>query len=196
MRVLLQAQRSRPALPWVDHADAGGGRTVADRGVELAARCADGASRWATDTARDKIYELGIRADEFPHDHRPPGFTLWPGALDYAAYRPGIPVEAVALLTETVASKQHRALLDLGSGTGQVRLALQQAVTENCTSRLTGRDVHVAHWRDAATACQRSVEAVEGFPFGAGSGAETMSRAGAADRGLDDSAVTDGCPGH
>ncbi|MET7489369.1 class I SAM-dependent methyltransferase [Streptomyces sp. NPDC005538] len=48
----------------------------------------------------------------------------------YAAYRPGIPAEAVALLTETVAGKQHRALLDLGSGTGQVPLALQQAVTE------------------------------------------------------------------
>lgn len=60
-------------------------------------------------------------------------------------------------------------------------------------SRLAGQDVHVAHWSDAATACQRSVE---GFPFGAGSGAETMSRAGAADRGLDDSAVTDGCPGN
>ncbi|MFB9535128.1 MULTISPECIES: HAD family hydrolase [Streptomyces] len=29
--------------------------------------------------------ELGIRADAFPHDHRPPSFTLWPGALEAVA---------------------------------------------------------------------------------------------------------------
>ncbi|MFF1714392.1 class I SAM-dependent methyltransferase [Streptomyces sp. NPDC058268] len=48
----------------------------------------------------------------------------------YAAYRPGIPSEAVDLLTEAVTGKQHRVLLDLGSGTGQVPLALHRAVTE------------------------------------------------------------------
>lgn len=29
--------------------------------------------------------ELGIPADAFPHDHRPPVFTLWPGALEAVA---------------------------------------------------------------------------------------------------------------
>lgn len=48
----------------------------------------------------------------------------------YAAYRPGIPGEAVDLLTEAMAGKQHPVLLDLGSGTGQVPLALHQAVSE------------------------------------------------------------------
>ncbi|MFD4337840.1 class I SAM-dependent methyltransferase [Streptomyces anulatus] len=48
----------------------------------------------------------------------------------YAAYRPGIPQEAVELLAQRVAGKQHRALLDLGSGTGQVPLALARKVTE------------------------------------------------------------------
>ncbi|MFE6101277.1 class I SAM-dependent methyltransferase [Streptomyces laurentii] len=48
----------------------------------------------------------------------------------YAAYRPGIPGAAVTLLTDTLEGKEHRALLDLGSGTGQVPLALHQAVTE------------------------------------------------------------------
>ncbi|MFD4950484.1 class I SAM-dependent methyltransferase [Streptomyces sp. NPDC058451] len=48
----------------------------------------------------------------------------------YAAYRPGIPKEAVELLARRVASKEHRALLDLGSGTGQVPLALAGKMTE------------------------------------------------------------------
>ncbi|MFF1714393.1 HAD family hydrolase [Streptomyces sp. NPDC058268] len=29
--------------------------------------------------------ELGILADDFPHGHRPPGFTLWPGAREAVA---------------------------------------------------------------------------------------------------------------
>ncbi|WP_329612567.1 class I SAM-dependent methyltransferase [Streptomyces brevispora] len=48
----------------------------------------------------------------------------------YAAYRPGIPKEAVELLAQRVAGKEHRALLDLGSGTGQVPLALAGKMTE------------------------------------------------------------------
>ncbi|WP_371665833.1 class I SAM-dependent methyltransferase [Streptomyces sp. NBC_01241] len=48
----------------------------------------------------------------------------------YAAYRPGIPQEAVELLAQRVAGKEHRALLDLGSGTGQVPLALAERMTE------------------------------------------------------------------
>ncbi|MGW0937778.1 class I SAM-dependent methyltransferase [Streptomyces sp. NPDC002666] len=48
----------------------------------------------------------------------------------YAAYRPGIPKEAVELLARRVAGKDHRVLLDLGSGTGQVPLALAGTVTE------------------------------------------------------------------
>ncbi|MET8127491.1 class I SAM-dependent methyltransferase [Streptomyces sp. NPDC005231] len=48
----------------------------------------------------------------------------------YAAYRPGIPEEAVELLAQRVAGKEHRALLDLGSGTGQVPLALAGKMTE------------------------------------------------------------------
>ncbi|WP_371632152.1 class I SAM-dependent methyltransferase [Streptomyces sp. NBC_01259] len=48
----------------------------------------------------------------------------------YAAYRPGIPKEAVELLARRVVGKRQRALLDLGSGTGQVPLALAGEVTE------------------------------------------------------------------
>ncbi|THC52495.1 class I SAM-dependent methyltransferase [Streptomyces sp. A1499] len=48
----------------------------------------------------------------------------------YAAYRPGIPKKAVELLARRVADKEHRVLLDLGSGTGQVPLALAGEVTE------------------------------------------------------------------
>ncbi|MEU5632225.1 class I SAM-dependent methyltransferase [Streptomyces rishiriensis] len=48
----------------------------------------------------------------------------------YAAYRPGIPEAAVCLLRQTVASKQHPVLLDLGSGTGQVPAALHAAFAE------------------------------------------------------------------
>lgn len=48
----------------------------------------------------------------------------------YAAHRPGIPKEAVELLARRVAGKGHRALLDLGAGTGQVPLALAGTMTE------------------------------------------------------------------
>ncbi|MFI5804448.1 class I SAM-dependent methyltransferase [Streptomyces sp. NPDC051561] len=48
----------------------------------------------------------------------------------YATYRPGIPAEAVSLLTEAVSAAPHPVLLDLGAGTGQVALALHQAVAE------------------------------------------------------------------
>ncbi|MGW2088940.1 class I SAM-dependent methyltransferase [Streptomyces sp. NPDC001880] len=48
----------------------------------------------------------------------------------YATYRPGIPEEAVALLAQRVADKERCVLLDLGSGTGQVPLALAGKVTE------------------------------------------------------------------
>lgn len=48
----------------------------------------------------------------------------------YAAYRPGIPKGAVELLAPRVAGKKHRTLLDLGSGTGQVPLALAEEMTE------------------------------------------------------------------
>ncbi|MER5490539.1 class I SAM-dependent methyltransferase [Streptomyces sp. NPDC002490] len=42
----------------------------------------------------------------------------------YAAYRPGLPAEAVELLALRLTGREHAALLDLGSGTGQVPLAL------------------------------------------------------------------------
>ncbi|MGC4950094.1 class I SAM-dependent methyltransferase [Streptomyces sp. DT224] len=48
----------------------------------------------------------------------------------YAVYRPGIPKEAVDLLAQRMAGQGRRALLDLGSGTGQVPLALADEVTE------------------------------------------------------------------
>ncbi|MFQ6197095.1 class I SAM-dependent methyltransferase [Streptomyces sp. NPDC000405] len=48
----------------------------------------------------------------------------------YAAYRPGIPEEAVSLLTSTVHDIASPTLLDLGSGTGQVPLALREAFAE------------------------------------------------------------------
>lgn len=48
----------------------------------------------------------------------------------YAAYRPGIPRAAVELLARRVAGQEDRALLDLGSGTGQVPLALAGTTSE------------------------------------------------------------------
>ncbi|MFD7862244.1 class I SAM-dependent methyltransferase [Streptomyces sp. NPDC059783] len=48
----------------------------------------------------------------------------------YAAYRPGIPQEAIDLIAGRVAGKERPALLDLGSGTGQVPLALAGKITE------------------------------------------------------------------
>ncbi|MDT0407798.1 MULTISPECIES: class I SAM-dependent methyltransferase [Streptomyces] len=48
----------------------------------------------------------------------------------YATYRPGLPDEAVDLLTQRVDGKKHGILLDLGSGTGQVPLALSGKVAE------------------------------------------------------------------
>ncbi|KAB7835776.1 class I SAM-dependent methyltransferase [Streptomyces mobaraensis] len=48
----------------------------------------------------------------------------------YAAYRPGIPQQAVSLLTGTVRGIASPTLLDLGSGTGQVPLALHSAFAE------------------------------------------------------------------
>ncbi|MGW5688894.1 class I SAM-dependent methyltransferase [Nonomuraea sp. NPDC003754] len=49
----------------------------------------------------------------------------------YRLYRPGIPVEAVQLLTaEADRVAPARRLLDLGTGTGQVPAALHQAFTE------------------------------------------------------------------
>ncbi|MFJ8980152.1 class I SAM-dependent methyltransferase [Streptomyces sp. NPDC102282] len=48
----------------------------------------------------------------------------------YAAYRPGIPKEAVELLARRMSGNEHRTLLDLGSGTGQVPLALAGTMTE------------------------------------------------------------------
>lgn len=48
----------------------------------------------------------------------------------YAAFRPGIPDAAVRLLTKTVADRHHPVLLDMGSGTGQVPVALHQAFAE------------------------------------------------------------------
>jgi SAM-dependent methyltransferase len=49
-------------------------------------------------------------------------------AADYARHRPGIPPEAVSLLVDTVRDADRPALLDLGSGTGQVPAASLPAV--------------------------------------------------------------------
>ncbi|MFF3785746.1 class I SAM-dependent methyltransferase [Streptomyces sp. NPDC001933] len=54
--------------------------------------------------------------------------TLFDSAADYARYRPGIPDEAVRLLTESLDGFDRPTLLDLGSGTGQVPAALLPAV--------------------------------------------------------------------
>ncbi|MEV1040471.1 class I SAM-dependent methyltransferase [Streptomyces sp. NPDC050204] len=48
----------------------------------------------------------------------------------YRTYRPGIPDPAVRLLTRAVAGRTDPVLLDLGSGTGQVPLALHEVFTE------------------------------------------------------------------
>ncbi|MFC7983366.1 class I SAM-dependent methyltransferase [Streptomyces sp. NPDC057336] len=49
-------------------------------------------------------------------------------AADYARHRPGIPPEVVSLLADTMRDADRPALLDLGSGTGQVPAALLPAV--------------------------------------------------------------------
>ncbi|MFD3996131.1 hypothetical protein [Streptomyces sp. NPDC058583] len=51
-------------------------------------------------------------------------------AADYARYRPGIPEEAVRLLAETLEGIRRPALLDLGTGTGQVPAALLPAAPQ------------------------------------------------------------------
>ncbi|MFD7623915.1 class I SAM-dependent methyltransferase [Streptomyces sp. NPDC059802] len=54
--------------------------------------------------------------------------TLFDSAADYARYRPGIPDEAVRILSESLDGFDRPTLLDLGSGTGQVPVALLPAV--------------------------------------------------------------------
>lgn len=49
-------------------------------------------------------------------------------ATDYACYRPGLPDKAVRLLADTLHGHPDPTLLDLGTGTGQVPLALLAAV--------------------------------------------------------------------
>lgn len=49
-------------------------------------------------------------------------------AASYAHYRPGLPDEAVGLLADTLRERPAPTLLDLGTGTGQVPLALLAAV--------------------------------------------------------------------
>ncbi|MFB8310169.1 class I SAM-dependent methyltransferase [Streptomyces sp. NPDC055961] len=61
-----------------------------------------------------------------PHNEPKELFTST--AADYARHRPGIPPEAVALLADTMRRADRPALLDLGSGTGQVPAALLPAV--------------------------------------------------------------------
>jgi len=67
-------------------------------------------------------------------DDRVPGRPIEGGAIfagtadDYARYRPGLPGAAVRLLAESLRERPAPALLDLGTGTGQVPLALLQAV--------------------------------------------------------------------
>jgi len=56
--------------------------------------------------------------------------TVFQGAASaYPAYRPGLPDDVSALLASTVRDVPWPALLDLGSGTGQVRLALHSRVS-------------------------------------------------------------------
>jgi ubiquinone/menaquinone biosynthesis C-methylase UbiE len=49
-------------------------------------------------------------------------------AADYARYRPGVPETAVRLLADALRGRPAPVLLDLGTGTGQVPLALWSAV--------------------------------------------------------------------
>ncbi|MGW7304066.1 class I SAM-dependent methyltransferase [Streptomyces sp. NPDC054835] len=48
----------------------------------------------------------------------------------YGPYRPGVPEQAARLLAQRANGKPDRILLDLGSGTGQVPLALAEQVTQ------------------------------------------------------------------
>lgn len=57
-------------------------------------------------------------------DHQNPAPVFGAAAPEYARYRPGIPAEAVRLLAQTLAGVAEPVLLDLGTGTGQVPLAL------------------------------------------------------------------------
>ncbi|WP_329453374.1 class I SAM-dependent methyltransferase (plasmid) [Streptomyces sp. NBC_01724] len=49
-------------------------------------------------------------------------------AADYARYRPGVPDAAIRLLADTLRGRPAPAVLDLGTGTGQVPLALLTAL--------------------------------------------------------------------
>lgn len=57
----------------------------------------------------------------------PQGELFDRAAAEYARYRPGIPGEAVRLLAGTLADVPEPTVVDLGSGTGQVPLALLPA---------------------------------------------------------------------
>ncbi|MEV7907223.1 hypothetical protein [Streptomyces anulatus] len=60
---------------------------------------------------------------------RPEQEALFSTAAEhYARYRPGVPDPAVHLLAGTLAGRTAPALLDLGTGTGQVPRALLAAV--------------------------------------------------------------------
>lgn len=60
--------------------------------------------------------------------HNKPEGLFTSTAAHYARHRPGIPPEAVSLLADTMRDADRPALLDLGSGTGQVPAALLPAV--------------------------------------------------------------------
>ncbi|MGW8989080.1 class I SAM-dependent methyltransferase [Streptomyces zhihengii] len=62
-----------------------------------------------------------------PPQNEPKGLFTSTAAA-YARHRPGIPPEAVSLLADTIRDADRPALLDLGSGTGQVPTALLPAV--------------------------------------------------------------------
>ncbi|MYT25564.1 methyltransferase domain-containing protein [Streptomyces sp. SID7760] len=60
--------------------------------------------------------------------HTEPEGLFTSTAAAYARHRPGIPPEAVSLLADAMRDADRPALLDLGSGTGQVPAALLPAV--------------------------------------------------------------------
>ncbi|MEU8544828.1 class I SAM-dependent methyltransferase [Streptomyces sp. NPDC048717] len=82
---------------------------------------------------------------------KPKGLGLFTSAAaDYARHRPGIPAEVVSLLASTMRDAGRPALLDLGSGTGQVPAALLPAVPQIARVDLVDPDQDMLRQASAA----------------------------------------------
>ncbi|WP_308251127.1 hypothetical protein [Streptomyces anulatus] len=104
------------------------------------------------------------------------------GAEHYTRHRPGLPDPAVHLLAGTLAGRTAPALLDLGTGTGQVPralLAVRDLVrlsdawagrTDLYTAFLDGYGRHLTDLEEAPLVIDQALDAVSGIAYGSTGG--------------------------